>query len=280
MSKLRIYRTLSLNTKLCSDPTLFTGTIRSNLDPFSLFTDEEIFTALRRVQLIGNSAISTATGTPTETPGSPISIVSRERRSISINPADRLGTSHDASVPATTNPASLAPLAEHDNDMAITILDAAPMNDQIETGSPPLENKNVFQNLNSPVTESGLNLSQGQRQLLCLARALLKSPKVLLMDEATASIDYATDAKIQDTIRELKNNTILTIAHRLKTIIDYDKVIVMDKGAVVECDSPWELINKKEGQFREMCKASGDEWDDLQKLAKKAWESKRLVDDS
>jgi ABC-type multidrug transport system fused ATPase/permease subunit len=101
------------------------------------------------------------------------------------------------------------------------------------------------------------------------------------MDEATASIDYATDAKIQDTIRELKGNTILTIAHRLKTIIDYDKVVVMEKGEVVEYDSPWELINKKDGKFREMCQAAGDgELDGLLQAAKKAWESKKLVDDT
>jgi ABC-type multidrug transport system fused ATPase/permease subunit len=140
------------------------------------------------------------------------------------------------------------------------------------------ENKNIFFNLNSPVSESGSNLSQGQRQLLCLARALLKNPKVLVMDEATASIDYATDGKIQETIREIKNTTI-TIAHRLQTIIDYDKVLVLDKGEVVEYGGPWELIQKEKGIFKGMCDMTG-EVETLRSLAKKTWEAGRLVDDS
>jgi ABC-type multidrug transport system ATPase subunit len=119
------------------------------------------------------------------------------------------------------------------------------------------DNKNPFRNLNSPVTESGSNLSQGQRQLLCLARALLKAPKVLLMDEATASIDYATDAKIQETIRLIKNTTI-TIAHRLQTIIDYDKVLVLDKGTVIEYGDPYDLVRKEGGSFRAMCETTGE----------------------
>jgi len=140
------------------------------------------------------------------------------------------------------------------------------------------ENKNIFRTLTSPVSESGSNLSQGQRQLLCLARALLKNPKVLLMDEATASIDYATDAKIQETIREIRNTTI-TIAHRLQTIIDHAKVLVLDKGEVVEFGDPWELVKKEEGTFRGMCDMSG-ELESLEREAKKAWEGRRLVDDS
>jgi ABC-type methionine transport system ATPase subunit len=119
------------------------------------------------------------------------------------------------------------------------------------------DNKNPFRNLNSPVTESGSNLSQGQRQLLCLARALLKAPKVLLMDEATASIDYATDAKIQETIRLIKNTTI-TIAHRLQTIIDYDKVLVLEKGTVIEYGDPYDLVRKEGGSFRAMCETTGE----------------------
>jgi len=98
------------------------------------------------------------------------------------------------------------------------------------------------------------------------------------MDEATASIDYATDAKIQETIREIKNTTV-TIAHRLQTIIDYDKVLVLDKGEVVEYGDPWDLVKKERGIFRGMCEMTGD-FTSLEREAKKAWQSRRLVDDS
>jgi len=97
------------------------------------------------------------------------------------------------------------------------------------------------------------------------------------MDEATASIDYATDAKIQETIREFRNTTV-TIAHRLQTIIDYDKVLVLDKGEVVEYGDPWQLVEKEGGVFRGMCEMSGD-FEGLEKEAKKAFEGRRLVDD-
>ncbi len=107
---------------------------------------------------------------------------------------------------------------------------------------------------------------------------MLKNPKVLMMDEATASIDYNTDSKIQETIRELKS-TIITIAHRLQTIVDYDKVLVLDKGCVVEYGHPYELLKKegKDAVFRGMCETSGD-MEVLQKAAKKAWDAGRLVD--
>jgi ABC-type transport system involved in cytochrome bd biosynthesis fused ATPase/permease subunit len=146
-----------------------------------------------------------------------------------------------------------------------------------DTADTITENKNIFLNLSSAISESGSNLSQGQRQLLCLARALLKTPKVLLMDEATASIDYATDAKIQETIREIKNTTI-TIAHRLQTIIDYDKVLVLDKGEVVEFGAPWDLVEQENGVFAGMCDMTG-EGAMLRVLAKKAKDANRLVDD-
>lgn len=96
------------------------------------------------------------------------------------------------------------------------------------------------------------------------------------MDEATASIDYNTDAKIQGTIRELKSTTI-TIAHRLQTIIDYDKVLVLEKGEVKEFDHPWLLLKNRESLFRDMCEMSGD-LDALGKAAKEAWKGKQLVD--
>ena len=105
---------------------------------------------------------------------------------------------------------------------------------------------------------------------------MLKDPRVLVMDEATASIDYATDAKIQGTIRELQS-TIITIAHRLATIADYDKVLVLDRGEVVEFAHPYELINRKDGLFRQMCEMSGD-LENLRRTAKKAWDAKLLLD--
>ena len=173
-----------------------------------------------------------------------------------------------------TNPPT--PIAETRPETPRVVIDGT---DPPSGSSTPIINKNAFLNLSSPVTESGSNLSQGQRQLLCLARALLKNPRVLMMDEATASIDYNTDSKIQETIRELKS-TIITIAHRLQTIVDYDKVLVLDKGSVVEYGHPHELL-KKEGEdaiFKSMCEMSGD-LEILKKAAKKAWDSGRLVDD-
>ena len=220
------------------DPTLFTGTIRSNLDPFGLFTDEEILDTLRRVQLIG----------------APSSTTSSKSVTSAIIPAADQGESGPSSGDDSGTEVELAKKMTNTH-----------------------ENTNVFTNLSSPVAESGSNLSQGQRQLLCLARALLKSPRVLLMDEATASIDYATDAKIQDTLREVKESTIITIAHRLQTIVDYDKVLVLDKGKIVEYDAPWELIEREDGVFREMCEMSGD-LEGLVEVAKQAANKKKLID--
>jgi ATP-binding cassette subfamily C (CFTR/MRP) protein 1 len=98
-------------------------------------------------------------------------------------------------------------------------------------------------------------VSVGQRQLICLARALLRKTKVLILDEATAAVDLETDDLIQDTIRkEFQGCTVLTIAHRLNTIMDYDKIIVMDKGIIVEFDSPGELIKNDKTIFYGMAK--------------------------
>jgi ABC-type multidrug transport system fused ATPase/permease subunit len=240
-------------TMVPQDPTLFTGTIRSNLDPFGLFTDEEIFTALRRVQLIGQATDPSSSPSPSDSgastpPEIPVTITTP------ATPSDTEHFSSNSDDPSST-PSSPSTITK------------TPTNTRSE-------NKNPFRNLLSPVAESGTNLSQGQRQLLCLARALLKSPRVLLMDEATASIDYATDAKIQDTLRELTDSTIITIAHRLQTIIDYDKVLVLDKGKVEEFGSPEELINREGGVFRGMCRMSGD-LEGLVEGARKAAEVKR-----
>ncbi|XP_076266259.1 multidrug resistance-associated protein 1-like isoform X6 [Rhynchophorus ferrugineus] len=112
--------------------------------------------------------------------------------------------------------------------------------------------------LNHEVTEGGENLSVGQRQLICLARALLRKTKVLILDEATAAVDLETDDLIQRTIRtEFKSCTVLTIAHRLNTIMDSDRVIVLDKGRIVEFDTPSSLLAQSNSIFYGMCKDAG-----------------------
>ncbi|XP_011882151.1 PREDICTED: multidrug resistance-associated protein 1 isoform X4 [Vollenhovia emeryi] len=108
------------------------------------------------------------------------------------------------------------------------------------------------------VSEGGENLSVGQRQLICLARALLRKTKVLILDEATAAVDLETDDLIQTTIRqEFKECTVLTIAHRLNTILDSDRVIVLDKGLIVEYDSPEVLLRNPASSFYSMAKDAG-----------------------
>lgn len=109
--------------------------------------------------------------------------------------------------------------------------------------------------LNHEISEGGENLSVGQRQLVCLARALLRKTKVLILDEATAAVDLETDDLIQKTIRtEFKECTVLTIAHRLNTIMDSDRVIVLDKGEISEYASPTALLQNKDSIFYSMAK--------------------------
>lgn len=108
------------------------------------------------------------------------------------------------------------------------------------------------------ISGGGENLSVGQRQLVCLARALLRKTQILILDEATAAVDLETDDLIQKTIRtEFADCTILTIAHRLHTIIDSDKVVVLDKGLVAEFDTPENLMSNPATIFYGMAKNSG-----------------------
>lgn len=106
----------------------------------------------------------------------------------------------------------------------------------------------------------------GQRQLVCLARALLrKNTKILVLDEATAAIDVETDRLIQESIREYFGHcTILTIAHRLNTILDYDKILVMDKGEVKELDTPRNLLSDPNSLFYSLAKSAGISLDSLE----------------
>ena len=104
--------------------------------------------------------------------------------------------------------------------------------------------------LNFMIKENGDNLSAGERQLICMARAMIRKSKIIIMDEATSSIDYNTEQLIQKAIlTTLKDSTVITIAHRIKTILEYDRILVFEQGKLIEQGSPKELIDKKEGHF-------------------------------
>jgi len=180
-----------LRTKISvipQDPTLFAGTIRSNLDPEGKIDD---FTLNRALQ---NSAL------------------------VSVSPE----MSRRTSLTSLSN-----------------------------------TNKALKQDklgLDSPVEPSGKNLSHGQRQLMALARALARDSKIIISDEATSSVDLDTDARIQNTLRNgFKDKTVLTIAHRLATVLHYDRIVVLDQGTVVEYDTPLNLFRLEGGIFRSMC---------------------------
>lgn len=120
-------------------------------------------------------------------------------------------------------------------------------------------NTNIFRSLSSPVSESGGNLSQGQRQLLCLARAIVSRPKIMVLDEATSAVDMATDALIQRSIREeFTSSTLVVIAHRLSTVIDFDRILVLNEGKAAEFGTPRELWETEGSIFRDMCESSGE----------------------
>ncbi|KAL6716378.1 ATP-binding cassette transporter yor1 [Lecanora helva] len=177
-----------LRTRLAiipQDPTLFRGTIRSNLDPFNEHTDLELWSALRQSDLVG----------PNE------------------NLDDKIhGRIH----------------------------------------------------LDGVVEEEGLNFSLGQRQLMALARALVRGSQIIVCDEATSSVDMETDQKIQRTIQTgFKGKTLLCIAHRLKTIINYDRICVMDQGSIAQLDTPLRLWEQG-GIFRGMCDRSGIRREDFE----------------
>lgn len=199
ISKIKLHDLRSRLAIIPQDPVLFSGTVRSNLDPFDNHTDGELFDSLQRVHLVSDE--ETAPGTPT--------------------------------------PAASA-----------------------ENGSTSAKkNTNIFRDLSSPISEGGLNLSQGQRQLLCLARAIVSRPKVMVLDEATSAVDMHTDALIQRSIREeFGDSTLLVIAHRLSTIVDFDRILVLSDGKVAEFGTPKELweLDRGEGMFRAMCEESGE----------------------
>ncbi|XP_075985131.1 ATP-binding cassette subfamily C member 4-like isoform X2 [Anticarsia gemmatalis] len=138
-----------------------------------------------------------------------------------------------------------------------------------------VELKESIPALDFKVSEGGSNFSMGQRQLVCLARAILRSNKILIMDEATANVDPQTDALIQKTIRrQFATCTVLTIAHRLNTIMDSDRVLVMDQGEAAEFDHPHILLSNPSSKFSSMVKETGENMAKvLREAAKKKYDS-------
>ncbi|KAI7922401.1 multidrug resistance-associated protein 2 [Pyricularia oryzae] len=174
------------------DPTLFKGTVRSNLDPFGEHTDLELWDALRQADLVGPETGS-GTGTPT----------AFQEKEAGGGGGGRI-------------------------------------------------------QLDTVVEEDGLNFSLGQRQLMALARALVRGSQIIICDEATSSVDMETDAKIQATMAVgFRGKTLLCIAHRLRTIVGYDRICVMDQGRIAELGEPAELFKMEGGIFRGMCERSG-----------------------
>ena len=145
---------------------------------------------------------------------------------------------------------NLDPFNESTDEDIWSVLEQVELKDVIE---------NLPNQLEDDVHEGGSNFSVGQRQLICMARALLRHPKILILDEATASLDNETDTFLQQMIRkQFANCTTLTIAHRLNTIMDSTRVCVMDQGIVAEFDTPYNLLHKEGGMFKGMVLAAND----------------------
>jgi len=112
--------------------------------------------------------------------------------------------------------------------------------------------------LDSNVTDEGSNFSAGERQLIALCRALVKGSRIIVLDEASSSVDVETDAKVQRTIqKEFSESTLLCIAHRLNTVVYYDRILVLDSGKVAELDEPLNLFDKEDSIFRSLCDEAG-----------------------
>uniref|UniRef100_M1ABF4 ABC-type xenobiotic transporter n=1 Tax=Solanum tuberosum TaxID=4113 RepID=M1ABF4_SOLTU len=136
---------------------------------------------------------------------------------------------------------NLDPLSEYSDDQIWEVLDKCQLREAVQEKEGGLD---------SSVLQDGSNWSMGQRQLFCLGRALLKRSRILVLDEATASIDNATDAILQKTIRlEFADCTVITVAHRIPTVMDYTKVLAISNGKLVEFDEPKKLINKEGSLF-------------------------------
>jgi ATP-binding cassette, subfamily C (CFTR/MRP), member 1 len=147
---------------------------------------------------------------------------------------------------------NLDPFDEHTEDALWAALDKVHLKKRILEGT--------GNGIHEKVAEAGTNFSQGEIQLICIARAVLRGCKILVLDEATASVDDASDTLLQKTFRtSFVGCTMLTIAHRIKTIIDSDKILVLDQGRLVDFDTPAALLDQEEGRFLSLVQSSGQE---------------------
>merc|ERR1711871_1365015 len=148
---------------------------------------------------------------------------------------------------------NLDPHGEHNDDEVWHALELASLGDVV---------RKLPGALDASVEEGGQNFSVGTRQLLCMARALVQQCGVLVLDEATSSLDQQTDTAIQDMVRQhflARGVTVIVVAHRLGTVIGADKIIVMDHGAVVESGRPADLLNVENGHFTQLVDATGSQ---------------------
>lgn len=216
------------------DPFLFSGTLRSNLDMEGTKEDYEIQSTLQRVHLAKPQPATSGSATPQPVPAS------HEETIVSTTEAVANPISTDLVAPAAG--------VENMNGAPSTIVETIVTEPEAETS----DSTDIFNNLSMEISTGGGNLSQGQRQLVCLARALLACPKIVVMDEATSAVDRATDAAIQLSLRDsfaAAGCTVLVIAHRLSTVADFDRILVLEKGRMAEMGTPRELLER--GMARE-----------------------------
>ena len=164
----------------------------------------------------------------------------------------------DSQVFEGTIKSNLDPTDVFTSDQIWKALELSHLKDHVLKMYEENEDEGVATALDVKLSEGGSNLSVGQRQLMCLARALLIPSHILVLDEATAAVDVETDLVLQETIRrEFKDRTIMTIAHRLNTIMDSDRIIVLENGEVAEFDTPANLLKNKQSLFYALCKQGG-----------------------
>ena len=239
IAKLKLSALRSRLVILPQEPVLFSGTIRSNLDPFGEHSDMELYRVLEQVHLLEPEAVAWVSESPKlralgEQEGVVLSSTSYTSRT------DDRGSSANTSSP---------PLSSFDSELTPMFTNPRPLN--------------PFASLSTFVSEGGNSFSHGQRQLVCLARAILSRPKILILDEATSAVDIATAAIIQQSLRDEfrrdnRDTTLLVIAHRLSSVADFDRIMVMDKGQSVEFGKPKDLLQAEGGIFKEMVRQSGE----------------------